>query len=180
MEGRHWSEKYLHNRRYIFNEIPPENRPVLEPARKKFVTASGQDLYVLGTAHMTLTFDDFETDLRVFVGGVSQNLLGADFFSHFRCNWDHEKGGLFLKVPAGNNACLRRTNWIIASQDISVPPGHEVVIQTEFTYPENSEGLPVVLSDFMRKHKLLVARTLLNARTFEGYLRLFILALSPV
>lgn len=94
----------------IFNEIPPENQPVLEPARKKFVTASGQDLYVLGTAHMTLTFDDFETDLRVFVGRVSQNLLGADFYSHFRCNLDHEKGGLFLKVPAGNNGCLERTN----------------------------------------------------------------------
>lgn len=163
----------------IFNEIPPENRPVLEPARKKFVTASGQDLYVLGTAHMTLNFDDFETDLRVFVGRVSQNLLGADFYSYFRCNWDHENGGLFVKVP-GNNACLRRTNWIIASQDISVPPGHEVVIQTEFTYPENSEGIPVVLSEFLHKHKLLVARTLLNARTFNGYLRLFNLGRAKV
>lgn len=93
---------------------------------------------------MTLNFDDFETYLRVFAGRVSQNLLEADFYSHFRCNWNHENGGLLVKVP-GNNACLRRTNWSIASQGISVPPGHEAVIQMEFTYPDNSEETSCVI-----------------------------------
>uniref|UniRef100_A0A8W8MMR4 Uncharacterized protein n=1 Tax=Magallana gigas TaxID=29159 RepID=A0A8W8MMR4_MAGGI len=106
-----------------------------------------------------------------------------DFPSCYKINASKNKRGFYvdglIQVP-GNNACLRRTNWIIASQDISVPPGHEVVIQTEFTYPENSEGIPVVLSDFLHKHKLLVARTLLNARTFNGYLRLFNLGRAVV
>uniref|UniRef100_A0A8W8M7I2 Uncharacterized protein n=1 Tax=Magallana gigas TaxID=29159 RepID=A0A8W8M7I2_MAGGI len=106
-----------------------------------------------------------------------------DFPSCYKINASKNKRGFYvdglIQVP-GNNACLRRTNWIIASQDISVPPGHEVVIQTEFTYPENSEGIPVVLSEFLHKHKLLVARTLLNARTFNGYLRLFNLGRAVV
>lgn len=39
---------------------------------------------------------------------------------------------------------------------------------------------PVVLSDFLHKNKLLVARTLLNAKTFNGYLRLFNLGRAVV
>lgn len=74
-----------------------------------------------------LNFDDFEMDLRVFVGRVFQNLLGVDFYLYFRCNWDYENGGLFVKV-FGNNVCFRRINWIIVSQDIFVLLGYEVVI----------------------------------------------------
>ena len=151
----------------LFNEIPPENRPVLEPARKKFENASGHDLNVLGTAYMTLNFDAFETDLRVFVGGVSTNLLGEDFYSKFKCNWDHEKGGMFVNVPY-SSTCLRCTNKISTCDNISVPPGHEVVIPTTFSYPENKEGIPVVLSSFLQRSRLLVARTLLNANNLEG------------
>lgn len=43
----------------------------------------------------------------------------------------------------------------------------------EFIYLENSEGILVVLLDFLYKYKLLVVRILLNVRIFNGYLRLF-------
>jgi hypothetical protein len=80
---------------------------------------------------MNLNFDAFETDLRIFVGRVSTNLLGKYFYFKFKCNWDHEKGGMLVNVPY-SSTCLRRNNWISTCENISVPPGHEVVIPTTF------------------------------------------------
>ena len=156
----------------VFYEIPPENRPVLEPARRKFATASGHSLNILGTAYMTLNFDDFEVDFRVFVGGVTQNLLGEDFYTKFKCNWDHENGGIIAKVSDEDESC-RRSNWIRTSETLSLSPGHEAVIQSVLSYPENEVGIPLVSSNFRQTHGLLIARTLLDANEDIVYLRIF-------
>ena len=155
----------------MFHAIPPENRPVLEPARKKFATASGHDLRVLGTAYMTLNFDDFETEFRIFVGEVSQNLLGEDFYTMFKCNWDYNEGGIIADI-ADDSKC-RRTNWITTCEEVTVSPGHEAVVRSLFSKTENEFGIPLALSSFLQVHGVLVARTLLDANESDIYIRLF-------
>lgn len=156
----------------LFNTIPLESRPVLESVRRQFVTASGQNLNILGTTYMTLNFEDFETDIRIFVGGVSQNLLGEDFYTKFKCNWDHDNGGLTINIPA-NDSFSRFTNWIRTCENVSIPPGNEAVVQSTLTRKESSEGTPLVSSEFLLKYDLLIARTLLDASSDNVYLRLF-------
>ena len=47
-----------------FYKIPPENRPVLEPARIQFANASGQNMQILGKAYMTLNFKTLKQTLE--------------------------------------------------------------------------------------------------------------------
>lgn len=67
-----------------YHSILPENRPVLERALKKYHSADGGDLDVIGTAIMLLSFGDLDIHFRVFVGKVKCNLLGQDFMEEFR------------------------------------------------------------------------------------------------
>lgn len=57
-----------------YYSILPENIPVLEGALKKFHSADGGDLDVLGTAIMLFSFGDLDIHFRVFVGKVKCNL----------------------------------------------------------------------------------------------------------
>lgn len=59
-----------------YYSILPENRLVLERALKKFQSADGGDLDVLGTAIMLLSFGDLDIHFRVFVAKVKCTLLG--------------------------------------------------------------------------------------------------------
>lgn len=63
-----------------YYNIIPENRPVLERVRTKFLSADGQEINTIGTAKMTLTLGNVDIEQRIFVGGVKKNLLGEDFY----------------------------------------------------------------------------------------------------
>lgn len=67
-----------------YYNIIPENRPVLERVRTKFLSADGQQIDTIGTAKMTLTLGNVDIEQRIFVGGVKKNLLGEDFYEKYR------------------------------------------------------------------------------------------------
>lgn len=70
-----------------YYNILPEVRPVLEKkVHKKFHSANGNELNILGTAKMILSSGDLYILFRVFVGGVKCNLLGQDFMRKFQYN----------------------------------------------------------------------------------------------
>lgn len=73
-----------------FYSIPVDNRPVLEQVKSNFLSADGRKLKLLGTAKMILTLKDIDIEFRVFVGGVTHDLLGEDFIVKFKCNWNYE------------------------------------------------------------------------------------------
>ncbi|CAG2250611.1 unnamed protein product [Mytilus edulis] len=93
-----------------YRKILPDNRPLLRQMETKFETANGSCLYVLGTAVMTLSFDEFCVDFPIIVGEVKSNLLGEDFIKCFRCHWDWNTSSLEIN---GKNIPFRKTVSII-------------------------------------------------------------------
>ena len=62
----------------------------MQPVKIIYTAADDREIKCLGEAVMTLTFGNVDFEFLVTVGGVRFNLLGEDFISKFRCNWDHD------------------------------------------------------------------------------------------
>ncbi|CAG2199674.1 unnamed protein product [Mytilus edulis] len=113
-----------------YRNILPDSRPMLRPVDTRFITASGGDLKVLGTAVMTLSFDEFCVQFPIIVGGVRNNLLGENFLQSFRCEWDWDS--LSLEISGRNipfheqNECVRSSR-VVSLETVTVPAKHEIV-----------------------------------------------------
>ncbi|VDI68959.1 Hypothetical predicted protein [Mytilus galloprovincialis] len=67
------------------------DKPVLAPMDSSYVTANGDRLECFGRALMHITFWECVFEHEVNVGGVRNNLIGEDFITTYRCNWDHDE-----------------------------------------------------------------------------------------
>ena len=164
-----------------YNNILPDSRPLLRPSEIRFSTASGSTLHVLGTADMTLSFDEFCVDFPVIVGGVKANLLGEDFIKKFRCHWDWDTSSFVINgknIPFNENHPDARSSRVIALETITVPAKNEVIVRSGLTRQVGKETSDIngVLSpdrNFLIKTGLALARVLVNASKGVVYARLF-------
>lgn len=67
------------------------DKPVLAPMDSCYVTANGDRLECFGRALMHITFWECVFEHEANVGGVRNNLIGEDFITTYRCNWDHDE-----------------------------------------------------------------------------------------
>lgn len=119
-----------------YRHILPDNRPLLRQIETKFETANGSCLNVLGTAVMTLSFDEFCVDFPIIVGGVKSNLLGEDFIKCFPCHWDWNTSSFEINgknIPFQKNGVDNRSSRVIALEIFMVPAKHEVVVKSGLT-----------------------------------------------
>ena len=72
-----------------YKRIPYRSKPGLKPTKQKCVAANGGYLQCDGETVIEMKFGDMEVFFPVIVGGVTHNLLGEDFISHFQCNFDN-------------------------------------------------------------------------------------------
>ena len=165
-----------------YNSIMPDSRPVLSRVDTQFETADGSILKVLGTADMNISFGEFCVAFPVCVGGVKLNLLGEDFISTFRCQWNFDTKSLDIngyRNPLGQDCVNIRTSRVIAMETIEIPARHEVVVKAKLTRnicdkdSENVFGVLCPDSNFMKKYRLAVARVLVNASQKHFYSRIF-------
>ncbi|CAC5382509.1 unnamed protein product [Mytilus coruscus] len=158
-----------------------DSRPMLRPLDTRFITVSGGDLKVLGTAVMTLSFDEFCVQFQIIVGGVRNNLLGEDFIQSFRCQWDWDS--LSLEISSRNipfheqNECARSSR-VVSLETVTVPAKHEIFVRSGITRKVSTSSADIngVLSpdrNFMTKYGLALARVLVNASQGMVYARLF-------
>ena len=157
----------------LYYSILPGNRPVLEPVLKKFATADGSELKLLGTAKMILTFGNLDVYFRVFVGGVKCNLLGQDFMEKFECQWDYSSDSVILN-------CARTENYqefsgrVVSVETSAIPPRHEAVLKSRvISGADIGDGILVPIKRFVHSHGLVVAHVLVNARNSVIYVRVF-------
>ena len=153
--------------------ILPGNRPVLERVQKKFATADGSELNLLGTAKMILTFGNLDVYFRVFVGGVKCNLLGQDFMEKFECQWDYSSDSVILN-------CARTENYeeisgrVVSVETSAIPPRHEAVLKSRvISGADIGDGILVPIKRFVHSHGLVIAHVLVNARNSVIYVRVF-------
>lgn len=153
-----------------YYNIIPENRPVLERVRTKFLSADGQEINTIGTAKMTLTLGNVDIEHRIFVGGVKKNLLGEDFYVKYKCVWEHDTNELLMKCELTEG---KRTNYIFCTETVQVPGDHGAIIPSKLTYTEEINGLPLPMQSFVVSHQVTVAKTLLNAKTGVVFIHVF-------
>lgn len=159
-----------------FYSIPVDNRPVLEQVKSKFLSADGRKLKILGTAKMILTLKDIDIEFRVFVGGVTHDLLGEDFIVKFKCNWNYELCALSLAYNQEEGAYVNEvcpTRKIYNLDSVSIPGRHEIVVRSVLKNANGEIGIPMPLTVFVNSYKLGVARTLIDAKNTELYIRLY-------
>ena len=112
----------------VYYSILPRERPVLERARKKFETADGTTLNVVGTAKMMLTLGSISVYFRVFVGGVKSNLLGQDFMTKFECQWKYQSNQMVINcahTSDDDQGCL-----VLSMENEMIPPKCEAVMKS--------------------------------------------------
>ncbi len=108
------------------------NKPALAEMDSSYVTASGQKLRCYGQAQMNIAFGENVYPHEVVVGGVRSNLIGEDFITMYRCNWDHDESSFIIKgsrMPLEGGRRATRAARVIALETVLVPPGHEAVIK---------------------------------------------------
>lgn len=70
----------------VYYSILPQERPVLERARKQFQIADGNNSNIIGTTKIMFSFEPVNVYFCIFVGGVKCNLLGFQpFMTRFEC-----------------------------------------------------------------------------------------------
>lgn len=161
--------------------IMPECRPVLSRIDTQFETADGSTLNILGTAVMNISFGEFCAAFPIYVGGVKINLLGEDFISKYRCQWNFDSGSLNIcgfTAPLEQDSVNVRSSRVIAMETIDIPARHEIIVKAKLTREVNAENNSEVFgilcpdSSFMRKYGLAIGRVLVNASRSHIYSRI--------
>ena len=156
----------------VYYSILPRERPVLERARKKFETADGTTLNVVGTAKMMLTLGSISVYFRVFVGGVKSNLLGQDFMTKFECQWKYQSNQMVINcahTSDDDQGCL-----VLSMEDEMIPPKCEAVMKSRvISGTKSKEGILVPLKLFVHTHGLAIAHVLVNSGEGIIYARVF-------
>ena len=158
------------------------DKPILEEVDSSYVTASGQKLKCYGQAQMNIAFGDNIYPHEVVVGVVRHNLIGEDFITKYRCNWDHDEASFVIKgsrVPVGDSDRTRRTARVIALETTLVPARHEAIIRSGLTTRTRGQRNPSSLGiltperSFMERHGLALAKTLVDAANEVVFTRVY-------
>ncbi|CAG2185648.1 unnamed protein product [Mytilus edulis] len=146
-------------------------------SRRTFITE--QSYY--STAVMNISFGEFCAAFPIYVGGVKINLLGEDFISKYRCQWNFDSGSLDIygfTAPLEQDSVNVRSSRVIAMETIDIPARHEIIVKAKLTREVNAENNSEVFgilcpdSSFMRKYGLAIGRVLVNASRSHIYSRI--------
>lgn len=160
-----------------FDLIP--DKPVLEEVDSRYVTASGQNLKCTGQALMSIGFGDNIYPHMVVVGVVRHNLIGEDFITKYRCNWDHDESSFVIKgsrVPLRDSDEAVEPARVIALETVLVPARHEAIIKSGLitrTRGQSSLGILTPERPFMERHGLALAKTLVDAANEVVFARVY-------
>ena len=153
-----------------YKSIPYRSRPRLKPTKQQFIAANGGILQCDGETVIEMKFGEMEVFFPVFVGGVTQSLLGEDFIKHFKCSIDYEgrtfiisKGGMSYDKNSIESSCKRLARVILADS-IEIPLGCEIAVPAYFKdKPINSDGILVPDTVLTVKHGLQLASSVGNS-----------------
>lgn len=165
-----------------YNAFHPAEQPSLQPSITKTLLGIGPgDVPVLGEAHIPVLINSHEVTVHFLVAYVATNdaLLGHPFLVQAKAHLDYENQRIMLfgeTVPYFQEEKSSRANAVRVSRTVVLEPGQEYLVRGHTCREEQVRG-EVMLSPtkgFVEKHKLLVARVLVDAQPSKAVpLRLF-------
>ena len=73
-----------------FDKLWSPHKPSLQPTGSKLRTYTGENIEVLGAANVNVSFQEQHKQLQLLVvKGNSPSLLGRDWLSEIRLNWEN-------------------------------------------------------------------------------------------
>lgn len=123
-------------------------------------------------------FGDSVFEHEVNVGGVRNNLIGENFITTYRCNWDHDEACFVTRgsrIPFEGPDRTSSASRVIALETIRVPSVHEAVIKSGLTTRKKSHcssssaGVQTPERPFLERHGLALAKTLVAVANATVY-----------
>ena len=144
--------------------------PLLEPYDVKLVSATGDPIPNSGKCDVSFRMGRDDITHKVIVADVRYNgILGLDFMTEHSCDILVQK--MCLRVKGQEIPCFRFSTEDVFStfrvallEDVKIPPNSEFIAQGRLldAVPEWETALVEPNTEFMGKHEVLVARSLVN------------------
>ncbi|XP_063050302.1 uncharacterized protein LOC134445147 [Engraulis encrasicolus] len=174
---------------HCYNAIHPEVRPALQPSTVKTLLGVGPgDVPVTGEVQLLVQINNRQVSVNFLVADIAgeEALLGHPFLTQAQARLDFGTNRIILfgeEVPYFNTVSQPKIQAVRVSRTVVVEAGVEYVIRGKIPVKRRVEG-EVMLTPtrgFVGRHKVLVARVLLQAQHAKGVpLRVFNPGNAPV
>ncbi|XP_036001790.1 uncharacterized protein LOC118565513 [Fundulus heteroclitus] len=165
-----------------YNAIHPDVRPSLQPSEVETLLGVGPgDVPVLGEAHIPVHINNRQVSVHFLVADIAgdEALLGHPFLIQAQARLDFGNHRIVLfgeEVPYFYSRNKPKTHAVRVARTVVLEAGQEYLVRGNVQYREPVKG-EVVLNPtkgFVEKHKVLVARILVEAQPLKPVpLRLF-------
>ncbi|XP_062374552.1 uncharacterized protein LOC134062534 isoform X1 [Sardina pilchardus] len=165
-----------------YNAIHPDVQTPLQPSAVKTLLGVGPgDVPVVGEVHIPVQINNRQVCVHFLVADIASEeaLLGHPFLTQAQARLDFGNGRIILfgeEVPYFNSVATAKTRPVRVARTVVVEAGLEYVVRGNIRLKDRVKG-EVLLSPtkgFIEKHKVLVARVLVEAQSSKGVpLRIF-------
>ena len=157
----------------MYNSIPVDSRPTLFPMKDSAQQADGSPLKSIGWASMNVRIGPTSMYTPVVVAEITNDaMLGMDFMYMSKCTIDPYKEQLRfgdkvvqcnVKTSSTRTFCAKVT----LRQNITIPPGHEMLIPGKINRTPGIEGLGILEpgSSKLKEAGAVVARVVVDLDT---------------
>ncbi|KAJ3581001.1 hypothetical protein NHX12_032607 [Muraenolepis orangiensis] len=155
-----------------YNAVHPEVRPPLQPSVVTSVVGIGPaDIPVVGEANFPVQINKCQVSIHFLVADIASEeaLLGHPFLVQSKARLDYGTNRMVLfgeEVPSFQPHSKPPLHAVRVSRTVVVEPGREYLVPgcTRFKRQFKGEVMLSPTKGFVEKHRLLVARTLVEAQ----------------
>lgn len=171
----------------IYSDIRGSARPSLEKTGEKMFMADGQSRPLAGCSTFSMKVGNFVTSHPVWVADIGvDSILGCDFLVKHECQLN--MGSESLKIGNEIVPCIRRNTptkvvcRVSVTETVSISPGQEIIVPGRLDYRMNGETQALVepCERFMKKHSVMVAKSVVNPQGGVVPVRMINLESTPI
>ena len=162
----------------IYNKIPLEMRPSLEPINTNLLGADGKSIPCKGTGWFELTLCNQKIPHQIWVAEINlEGIIGLDFLNKQGCKLDLIERKLQLQELPNSpydddeeETCCH----IVAEETTMIPPEAEMLVKGRLKNRPKTDidGITEPTCRFLNTQELIVAKTLINTSSEEVTIRL--------
>ena len=171
-----------------FRKLSSESHPSLEPADVVLMSATGMRMKVHGQVTLPVQLGRSECHIQFIVADCAEEaILGVPFLQESKAKLDFSRLRLHLfghTVPCFDAEAKPLSAAVRLSKAVTIAPGQEYVVpgRAKFRGPANQYSVLAPTQGFTRRHMVLVAHVLMEAKSGNPWVpvRIFNPGTEPV